>query len=187
MKLSDYCDINVGTVLSRVTSKDNQGESYAVFSIKVALKEEAPTTIYSNVEKEHLLLAKAGDVVMSLTQQKVFIITEEEAGMIIPSTFAHFRIHQKEILSEYLKWYFLHSDAYQRKLHLLQHSGGVNFLKINDLKQIDLPALSLDKQEKLAKLMHTFEREQELYQQKMALFQAVINDYGNQQLKQGDH
>lgn len=189
MKLKELCDISNGSILSRFHN-GNHDEKINVISVKAADNPEAE--VYSeslDVSNPQLLRAQKGDLIMSMTQPNVFIIDQRLEGWVVPSTFAYFHIKNSEQLKVgYLKWFFDYSEEYQRQLHLLRNAGNnIQFLKINELKEVNITLPTLEQQQKIANMMATIKKEKALYDKKIELQVKLMNYQGNQYIKENQH
>lgn len=189
MKLKELCDISNGSILSRFHN-GNHDEKINVISVKAADNPEAE--VYSeslDVSNPQLLRAQKGDLIMSMTQPNVFIIDQRLEGWVVPSTFAYFHIKNPEQLKVgYLKWFFDYSEEYQRQLHLLRNAGNnIQFLKINELKEVNITLPTLAQQQKIANMMATIKKEKALYDKKIELQVKLMNYQGNQYIKENQH
>lgn len=190
MKLKSLCEITNGSILSRFQKIDAKKEWLPVLSVKAALGDRDEKNM-TELEVNHpqLVRAQIGDVIMSMTQPNVFVIDEPLSGWVVPSTFAYFHIKDIEQLNPYyLKWFFEYSEEYKRQLHLIQNSGNmVQFLKIGELKEVEITLPSIDKQEKVANMMQLIEQEQKLYQQKIEKQKKMMNYVGNHWIKENNN
>lgn len=189
MKLKELCDISNGSILSRFHN-GNHDKKINVISVKAADNLEAE--VYSeslDVSNPQLLRAQKGDLIMSMTQPNVFIIDQRLEGWVVPSTFAYFHIKNPEQLKVgYLKWFFDYSEEYQRQLHLLRNAGNnIQFLKINELKEVNITLPTLDQQQKIANMMAAIKNEKALYDKKIELQVKLMNYQGNQYIKENQH
>lgn len=189
MKLKELCDISNGSILSRFHN-GNHDEKINVISVKAADNPEAE--VYSeslDVSNPQLLRAQKDDLIMSMTQPNVFIIDQRLEGWVVPSTFAYFHIKNPEQLKVgYLKWFFDYSEEYQRQLHLLRNAGNnIQFLKINELKEVNITLPTLEQQQKIANMMATIKKEKALYDKKIELQVKLMNYQGNQYIKENQH
>lgn len=188
-KLETLCEIKLGTVLSRVKGKEGEGQLFSVISVKAMLGEEVPMLEKLDPTSGQLVQAEEGDVIVSLTQPNAFVITEKEAGWIIPSTFVCLKIVDKTKLNPYyLQWFLENSHCYKKQIHILKNQGSeTNFIKVNDLKNIGLDVPPMEHQEKMTKLMMQKNREKELYKKKISLLETFINEQGNQWIKENQN
>lgn len=190
MKLKALCEITNGSILSRFKKTDAQKEVLPVLSVKAALGNiNDMNTAELEVNHPQLVRAQLGDVIMSMTQPNVFVIDERLSGWVVPSTFAYFHIKEITQLNPYyLKWFFEYSEEYQRQLHLIQNSGNmVQFLKIGELKEVEITLPPMAHQEKIANMMKLIEQEQRLYQQKIEKQKTLMNYIGNQWIKENQN
>lgn len=190
MKLKTLCEITNGSILSRFQKPDAKKAALPVLSVKAALGDMEDMSI-AELEVDHpqLVRAQQGDVIMSMTQPNVFVIDERLSGWVVPSTFAYFHIKEPTQLNPYyLKWFFEYSEEYRRQLHLIQNSGNmVQFLKIGELKEVEITVPPIEHQEKIAHMMQLIEQEQRLYQQKIEKQKTVMNYMGNQWIKENQN
>ena len=189
MKLKELCDISNGSILSRFR-RDTSPSQLPVITVKAAENPEENVSLeWLDDSHPQLLRAQKGDLIMSMTQPNTFIIDDRLAGWVVPSTFAYFHIQDpNQLMVGYLKWFLDASEEYQRQLYLLKNGGGaIQFLKINDLKEVNITLPNMDQQKKVASMMSIIQKETELYQKKMKLQTALMNYQGNQWIKENQH
>ena len=182
MNLVEYASIRTGLVLSRKEALPNENSQiYHALSLK-NITEEGQILLtgienYSAVEQlKEEYFTREGDILLRLSAPyTAVIITQKEAGLLVPSHFAIIRV--KEMIEpRYLRWWV----AKKRKCFYKIASGGAMMGTISSgyVAQMPFGPPPLEKQRKIGELFELVNQEQQLLsllaKKKKQLIDAVI-------------
>ncbi len=186
IKLGTIASISTGLVVKRKqagTENEAVGQ-YPMLTLKSFeqggwLNKRDLEVFFSSEALDAKYLTQKGDVVVRLSSPNTAVsISEEDAGILIPSLFVIIRLETDKILAEYLS-IFLNSD-YMKKIYTKDLVGSaIQIIKTSMLKDIDLKLKTLDMQEKIIKLNKQMLKErfllEELLEEKTKYHNAIIN------------
>ena len=160
MRLENIASVTVGQIMTRVTADRDSGDN-VVDTVKVL----APKAISSGViVKEDLgdaeltkvidedKFTQAGDVVIKLsTPYDAAYVTEEYAGIAIPSFCAAIRItDENEMDATYLSA-FLNSSYVREQLTAKVVGSARPMIKVTDIRALEIPKLSVEDRRDIGK------------------------------------
>ena len=148
-RLEDIAEISVGQIMTRVST--DKVDEEAIKSVKVLVPKSISGGVIikedlgeANLSKEIDAdkYTKAGDVVIKLsTPYDAAYITEEFAGIAIPSFCAAIRVKDNKMDLKYLSAFL--NSTYVRELLLSKVLGAVRpMIKITDIRAIEIPDVS---------------------------------------------
>lgn len=182
-KLGSLADVMVGQIMTRVSSKDGEGNEVKVI---------VPGAVCQGYINEYSLgsanlvkklgdkfYTKPGDLVMKLTADyDVALVKEEEAGIAISSLVCVIR--SKDIEPKYL-CAVLNSEKIKNELQIKAAGAIRPMIKVSDVRDLDIPVVSKEKQEKIGR---TFELSgekiqtlQEIISNERAIMNALVNNH----------
>lgn len=160
MRLENIASVTVGQIMTRVTADRDSGDN-VVDTVKVLV----PKAISSGViVKEDLgdaeltkmidedKFTQAGDVVIKLsTPYDAAYVTEEYAGIAIPSFCAAIRItDENEMDATYLSA-FLNSSYVREQLTAKVVGSARPMIKVTDIRALEIPKLSVEDRRDIGK------------------------------------
>ena len=184
MKLSEIAEIRTGQVLSRKQAQGDTGIPYKVFTLASILKEgkineELIEDFQSNSKIDGQLLTKEDDILIRLSAPYTAVyITKAYENILIPSLVAVIRLKSEDYLPEYVK-IFLNSKI--AKDEIKREASGTVITTVNTkaLKEMDIPYVSLQKQNRLIHFTKAYVEEKEIMEKIMQLkeeeYQFIIN------------
>ena len=148
-RLEDIAEISVGQIMTRVST--DKVDEEAIKSVKVLVPKSISGGVIikedlgeANLSKEIDAdkYTKAGDVVIKLsTPYDAAYVTEEFAGIAIPSFCAAIRVKDNKMDLKYLSAFL--NSTYVRELLLSKVLGAVRpMIKITDIRAIEIPDVS---------------------------------------------
>lgn len=184
MKLNQIASVRTGLVLSRKEAKGtNTSCEYRLLNLKtvtdrgmICLEE---TTCYHAVEPlPSNYLTQAGDVIIKLSEPYTAVyITEEYAGLVIPSHFVVIRADTAKVLPQYIAWY-LNKDRI-KKAYNMTRVGVLKQIKPTTIAETEIRLPSLERQKQVIELYEMSRTElqllENLLRQKEAYYKALLN------------
>jgi len=166
MKLGKISEIESGLILSRKRAR-NEFElvkEYKVLSLNNIevhgdFNESSLESFASNDLLDEHYFTKTGDIILRLNEPYTAVyIQEHHAGVLIPSYFVSIQIMNNKFLPEYVSWYL---NTKRVKKHFLRLQSGTMTPNINQklLRDLDIPPLSLDEQERITALNQLYLKE----------------------------
>jgi len=166
MKLGKISEIESGLILSRKRAR-NEFElvkEYKVLSLNNIevhgdFNESSLESFASNDLLDEHYFTKTGDIILRLNEPyRAVYIQEHHAGVLIPSYFVSIQIMNNKFLPEYVSWYL---NTKRVKKHFLRLQSGTMTPNINQklLRDLDIPPLSLDEQERITALNQLYLKE----------------------------
>jgi restriction endonuclease S subunit len=170
MKLSDIARLQSGLVLTRkeAHSPAETVKTYERLNLR-------SLSSYNEINHKELdifpardildktVLTQPGDIVIKLfTPIFPVVITEHDAGLVIPSQLAVIRIFNNDILPQFLR-YWLSTPAVSDSLQLLEGWQSQRTIKIGTFAELEIPVLPLKKQQIIADMVSTNLHREQLY------------------------
>lgn len=147
VELGDVADVVVGQILTRVVSKNNEGETVSVMMPKsivagTVIKEDLGEVILAKAVDPDKY-TRAGDVVIKLsTPYDAAYVMEAEAGLLLPSFCAAIRIMEgSEIDAKYLSA-FINSSYVKEQLTTKVVGSARPMIKVTDIRTLKIPKVS---------------------------------------------
>jgi len=185
VKLGDIADIITGLVVKRKEAAKGYDlySEYKLLTLKSInqngwLIEENLEKFKSLEEIDQKYLTSAGDVIVRMSYPYTSIsISKKQENMVVPSLFVIVRTTNKSLLPEYISLY-LNSDK-MKKQYSKESSGSViQTLKTSSFKNLEIPFLELNFQEKAIQLNDLMKKEKilllELMEQKELLNNSIM-------------
>lgn len=172
MKLGEIADIKAGLVLSRKKAKIKYEvkKEYKVLTLKNievdgSFNDEEFELFESNDILDSQYFTQAEDILIRLSYPNTVVYIEEKhSGLIIPSYFAVIKITNNNFTPQYIAWY-LNTDKVKKELLKSQTGTVISNTNKNILSDLDIKTLSLDQQQKIAKIQKLYWREKGLLNQ----------------------
>ena len=184
MKLKEIAIVKTGLVLSRKESKDPLRQvEYRQLNLK-AITDSATINMYDTIPfyaSEKLpsnYLTNVGDVIVKTSEPYTAVyITEEFAGLVIPSHFVVIRTDRTKVLPKYIAWY-MNKDRI-KKAFSMSCAGMLKQIKPSTIAETEIKLPSLERQKQVIELYDISRREiqllEQLTSQKEAYYKALIN------------
>lgn len=160
MRLEEIASVTVGQIMTRVAADRDSGDSVAdtvkvlvpkAISSGVIIKEDLGDAELTKVIDEEKF-TQAGDVVIKLsTPYDAAYVTEEYAGIAIPSFCAAIRItDENEMDATYLSA-FLNSSYVRNQLTEKVVGSARPMIKVTDIRALEVPKLSVEDRRDIGK------------------------------------
>jgi len=197
MVLKDLVDIAIGSVLSRIPKEKINATSVLPLAIQDVnshyligekLEQRFPVMI-PNDYLEKAVIAKAGDVVVTLSNPKALVIEDTFNGYLVPSNMIRIRINDLNKLDPYyLSWIIGFSNDFAKVIYCnLQGTTFVKTISVDVLRETDIPLVPIDEQRKIGKLNELFWKresiQEEMKKKRKEAFMALLNSKINNERK----
>lgn len=160
MRLENIASVTVGQIMTRVTADRDSGDNVVgtvkvlvpkAISSGVIVKEDLGDAELTKVIDEDKF-TQAGDVVIKLsTPYDAAYVTEEYAGIAIPSFCAAIRItDENEMDATYLSA-FLNSSYVREQLTAKVVGSARPMIKVTDIRALEIPKLSVEDRRDIGK------------------------------------
>lgn len=160
MRLEEIASVTVGQIMTRVTADRDSGDNVVdtvkvlvpkAISSGVIVKEDLGDAELTKVIDEDKF-TQAGDVVIKLsTPYDAAYVTEEYAGIAIPSFCAAIRItDENEMDATYLSA-FLNSSYVREQLTAKVVGSARPMIKVTDIRALEIPKLSVEDRRDIGK------------------------------------
>ena len=183
MLLEDITKIAIGVVLKRKEAKyqTNYNYRYKIFNIKSYEEKIEYDSFYSNENLENFI-AKKGDILFRLSfPLKVIEVDEEIEGKLINNQYCIIKMSDKNSKTyniDFIKW-FLESDNAKMQFEKILVGTTIKSIPVVKLRQLEIPKINKDIQEKILKVVNTWNREKYLYknmiEEKEKYYNSIIN------------
>jgi restriction endonuclease S subunit len=186
LKLVEIADIRTGLVLSR--KKAALSDEVKIHYKQITLKSFSNTTslvtpyideFISTEEISDTYISRVGDVVVRLREPITAVyIDKDTEGLVVPSLMGIVRAKSNMVDSEFLA-YYINSTTAQRMIGRETKGTTIPMIKTKDLEGIEVVLPSLERQERVVRLMKLSQKETELLdklkREKKRLSQAVLD------------
>ena len=180
MKLGDVADVHIGVVLKRKEAvyKGIKTNKYKVFNIR-CYEEKIEYDDFYSMEDLNCYVTQKGDLIFRLSlPSKIILVDEETEGLLINNLYCIIRCSNKKINNEFLKW-FLESAEASRQLETIIIGTVVKSIPVAKLRLIEIPNISFNEQEKISKLISSWNKQKKLYNQmiieKEKYYNSIVN------------
>lgn len=180
MKLQDIANVYIGVVLKRKEAvyKGSKTNKYKVFNIR-CYEEKIEYDDFYSMEDLSSYVTQKGDLIFRLSLPgKIILVDEETEGLLINNLYCIIRCNNKDTNKEFLKW-FLESEEASRQLETITIGTVVKSIPVAKLRLIEIPNISFGEQEKISKLISSWNRQKKLYNQiiiqKERYYNSIIN------------
>lgn len=170
MKLYDIASLQSGLVLNRkeAHSYEETEKIYKRLNLRSLCS-------YNEIDHQKLdiftakeildpaVLTQPGDIVIKLfTPIFPVVITEQDAGLVIPSQLAVIRIFNSKVLPHFLR-YWLSTSEVSDSLRLFEGGQSQRTIKIGTFTELEIPVPTLKDQQIVADMVSTNLRREQLY------------------------
>ena len=183
MLLEDITEITIGVVLKRKEAKyqTNDTYEYKIFNIKSYEEKIEYDSFYSNEDLENFV-AKKGDILFRLSFPiKVIEVDDEIEGKLVNNQYCIIRMSDKNSQTyniDFIKW-FLESNNAKQQFEKILIGTTIRSVPVVKLRQLEIPKINREVQEKISKVVNTWNREKCLYQkiikEKENYYNSIIN------------
>lgn len=183
MLLEDITEIAIGVVLKRKEAKyqTNDTYKYRIFNIKSYEEKIEYDSFYSNEDLENFV-AKKGDILFRLSFPiKVIEVDDEIEGKLVNNQYCIIRMSDKNSKTyniDFIKW-FLESNNAKQQFEKILIGTTIRSVPVVKLRQLEIPKINREVQEKISKVVNTWNREKCLYQkiikEKENYYNSIIN------------
>lgn len=189
MKLGELAEIKTGLVLARKRPVSDTVAKYSVITVKSITDDgtidPAELDIFESGEDVRSdYLTRKGDVVMRLSEpNSAAYISEKDENLLVTSYCCFVRLKEDFVLPEFLTW-FLNSDFCRKQTRKFSTGSALGFLSTQLLKEIDVPALPLERQQKVIELFKLSIVERNLHTELLQLKSLYIKGLMEELLQQ---
>lgn len=183
MLLEDITEIAIGVVLKRKEAKyqTNDTYEYKIFNIKSYEEKIEYDLFYSNEDLGNFV-ARKGDILFRLAfPLKVIEVDEEIEGKLINNQYCIIKMSDKNNKTyniDFIKW-FLESDNAKQQFEKILIGTTIRSVPVVKLRQLEIPTINRNEQEKISKVVNTWNREKYLYKkmikEKEKYYNSIIN------------
>lgn len=167
MELQNLANIRSGLVLSRKQSREPTPYRYPLINLRcikpdgrIELQEVDFYEAKEPLKEEYL--SQSGEIIVRLTAPyTAVLITEETAGMVIPSNFVVISIESNQLLPEFLYW-LLNTQKVKRAEYESSTSNVLSAVKTKYFSKFELKLLPLEQQREIAQINLLSKRESNL-------------------------
>lgn len=191
MFLEDITQIIIGVVLKRKEAKYKTKASYEyrVFNIK-SYEEDIEYDYFYSEENLEKFVAKKGDIIFRMAfPLKVIEVDSEIEGKLINNQYCIIRmsgLSNKIYNIEFIKW-FLESNNAKRQFEKSLIGTTIKSVTVAKLRQLEIPIIDSEKQEKISELVNIWNKEKNLYQkiikEKDKYYNSIVNKVINGGIK----
>lgn len=185
-KLQDIAQIQVGFTLSRTKATPSSLRNYTYKTLSINAFPSNGIKIIQGYENLHIsneeisdtYFTQEGDVLIRLRDPiRSLFISKDSTGLLVSSLVVIVRVDRGQILGEFLS-YYLNSNLPQNYFQSKVRGTTIPMIRVSDLKELEIPLPSLEKQKKIISLMQESEKEisllKEAITQKSLLNQQIF-------------
>lgn len=184
MELNKIATVKTGLVLSRKESKDTSERfEYQQLNLKAVadngtINVNNTIPFYASEKLTSNYLTQEGDIVVKTSEPYTAVyITEEYAGLVIPSHFVVVRVDTSKAIPQYVAWY-LNKDRI-KKVFSMSCTGMLKQIKPTIIGATEVRLPSLKRQKQVAELYdissHEIKLLEKLIEQKKQYYKMLIN------------
>lgn len=185
-KLQDIAQIQVGFTLSRTKATPSSLRNYTYKTLSINAFPSNGIKIIQGYENLHIsneeisdtYFTQEGDVLIRLRDPiRSLFVSKDSTGLLVSSLVVIVRVDRGQILGEFLS-YYLNSNLPQNYFQSKVRGTTIPMIRVSDLKELEIPLPSLEKQKKIISLMQESEKEisllKEAITQKSLLNQQIF-------------
>lgn len=183
MLLEDITEISIGVVLKRKEAKyqTNDTYEYKIFNIKSYEEKIEYDSFYSNENLENFVVKK-GDILFRLSFPiKVIEVDDEIEGKLVNNQYCIIRMSDKNNKTyniDFIKW-FLESYNAKQQFEKILVGTTIKSVPVVKLRRLEIPEINKEEQEKISKVVNTWNKEKYLYKmmikEKEKYYNSIIN------------
>jgi restriction endonuclease S subunit len=178
MQLNKIADVRSGLVITRkqATKPEDAVCTYQLLNLKAVtdsggIDHTALLPFHATEQLADRYLTHAGDIIVRISEPYTAVcITEETAGLLVPSHFVIVRTEPGKALPEYVAWY-LNRDRIRKKFRL-SCAGVLLQIKPSTVAEVEIRLPDLAKQQQIVKLNQLAQTELALLEKQLALKQV---------------
>lgn len=191
MKLSEFADVYLGTILTRMKPTSQYDDTIEVPFISMqdvsylsgCNIESKPVKSFTPIlssKKDQCTYAESNDVLYGLTQFRSIVAKDNLIGELVPSNLALIKIKSKNVDSGYLMWALNEGPCSKESIsQMIQGTTIVKMVNVSFLRELDLGKIpDLDTQKRISKLYQTMlireKIEKEITDKKSMLIKDVL-------------
>jgi len=174
MQLNRIADVRSGLVITRKQAPKPEEAvcSYQLLNLKAVtdsgIDRAALLPFHATEQLADRYLTHSGDIIVRISEPYTAVcITEDTAGLLVPSHFVIVRTEPGKALPEYVAWY-LNRDRI-RKAFRLSCAGVLLQIKPSTVAETDIRLPDLDKQQQIVKLNRLAQAELALLERQLDL------------------
>lgn len=175
MKLEEIALIQIG-VLSKREEDKNGENSYKLFSLKNYEEKQEYEEIKTKKDLTNKLAQKGDLIFRLLYPNKIIFVDEKIDGILVPSQFCIIRTEKNKFDPIVLKWY-LESKKAEEEVNSKITGSIIKSMTLANLKTIEIPEISIKKQEEMKKLIILWEKEKEITKEIIREKEKLYNFY----------
>jgi len=184
MKLNELATVKTGLVLSRKEAK-NADRIYEYQQLNLKAVDDNGTInvsdtipFYASEQLTSNYLTQDGDIIVKTSEPYTAVyITEECAGLVIPSHFVVVRVDISKAIPQYIAWY-LNKDRI-KKFFRMSCTGILKQIKPTIVGEVEIRLTPFERQRQVVELYDISQKEIQLLEtlsrQKEAYYKALIN------------
>ena len=177
MQLNKIADVRSGLVITRkqATQPEDAVCTYQLLNLKAvtdsgSIDRAALLPFHATEQLADRYLTHSGDIIVRISEPYTAVcITEDTAGLLVPSHFVIVRTETEKALPEYVAWY-LNRDRIRKKFRL-SCAGVLLQIKPSTVAETEIKLPDLDKQQQIVKLNQLAQTELALLEKQFALKQ----------------
>lgn len=184
MNLNEIALVKTGLVLSRKEARSaNNIYEYRQLNLKAVIDNgtidiEETIPFYASEELSPNYLTQTGDIIVKTSEPYTAVyITEEYAGLVIPSHFVVVRVDKTKALPQYVAWY-LNKDRI-KKAFRMSCTGMLKQIKPTMIGETEIKLPTLDRQHQVVELYDISRQELQLLEKQLRLkelyYKVLIN------------
>lgn len=174
MQLNRIADVRSGLVITRKQAPKPEEAvcSYQLLNLKAVtdsgIDRAALLPFHATEQLADRYLTHSGDIIVRISEPYTAVcITEDTAGLLVPSHFVIVRTEPEKALPEYVAWY-LNRDRIRKKFRL-SCAGVLLQIKPSTVAETDIRLPDLDKQQQIVKLNRLAQAELALLEKQLDL------------------
>lgn len=184
MKLEEIAQVKIGVLAKR--ENDINGENcYELFSLKNYEEEKQYEILKTNKDLKDKI-AQEGDLLFRLlAPTKIVFADRNIKGKLIPSQFCIIRTKKNIMDPIVLKWY-LESENAKVFMNEITKGSIIKSTSVAELKKIEIPNISIDKQENMKQLISLWKKEKKCLERILNKKEILYNCYLEEMLEEGE-
>lgn len=184
MKLNKLATVKTGLVLSRKESK-NADKSYEYQQLNLKAVDDNGTInindtipFYASEYLTSNYLTQVGDIIVKTSEPYTAVyITQEYAGLVIPSHFVVVRVNTETALPQYIAWYL--NKERIKKFFRMSCAGLLKQIKPTMIAETEIKLPTFERQQQVIALYDISRKEMQLLdkllKEKETYYKALIN------------
>lgn len=185
MKLENVAKIYHGSFLSRIRSKTGVNTiNYELFTMQDLSFETGYSSTqsrelsYVDVDQKqlsNLQISSVDDVIIGLSLDKAYCVTEKHANKVIPSNFVIVKFDLDKVDPNYFAWYFNEHSDIKKQMSKISQGSVLSVISIQMLRDIEIFLPDLDVQVSIGKVYSSAMKKKHLLHEKEKLQFKLFN------------